>query len=45
MKAKLRKVWAALSTKQARGPELALARIVLAALGIRMGVNLVDYLK
>lgn len=39
------KVWIALSSKQARGPELALARIVLAALGVKLGVNAVDYFK
>lgn len=35
----------ALTSTQARGPEVALARIILAALGVKLGVNLVDYFK
>lgn len=41
----LRRVVSALASSEARGPELALARIILAALGVKLGVNLVDYLK
>lgn len=36
---------AALLSKEARGPELALARIILAGLGVKLGLNLVDWLK
>ena len=39
------KLAGALLSKEARGPELALARIILTALGVKLGVNLVDYLK
>lgn len=35
----------ALMSSQARGPELALARLILAALGVKLGVNAVDYFK
>lgn len=36
---------AALTSKEARGPELALARIILVALGVKLGVNFVDTVK
>jgi len=49
MKAKtkmaLRAVAHALASKQARGPELALARIILAALGVKLGINFAEYVK
>jgi hypothetical protein len=35
----------ALASKQARGPELALARIILAGLGVKLGVNVANYLR
>ena len=35
----------ALLSKEARGPELALARLILAALGVKLGVNAVEYVK
>ena len=35
----------ALLSNEARKPELALARIILAALGVKLGVNAFDYLK
>ena len=41
----LHKVGAALVSSQARGPELALARLILAALGVKLGVNAFDYFK
>ena len=44
-KKKLHAVWCVLASKQARGPELALARLILAALGVKLGVNAVDYFK
>lgn len=40
-----KRLLAAVTSKEARGPELALARLVLAALGVKLGVNLVDYLN
>lgn len=40
-----KRVLAALASKEARGPEVALARVILGALGVKLGVNLVDYLK
>ena len=39
------KLWLALASKEARGPELALARIILAALGVKLGINFVNYAK
>ena len=36
---------AVLTSKEARGPELALARLVLAALAAKLGVNAYDYFK
>jgi hypothetical protein len=39
------KLAAILASKEARGPELALARIILAGLGVKLGVNFFDYLK
>ena len=44
MKARIKAVLAALSSKQARGPELAIARLVVAALGVKLGVNFGDWL-
>lgn len=48
MKARLRAVpgavKAALLSKEARGPELALARIVLAAISAKLGIDLVHFL-
>lgn len=35
----------ALVSKEARGPELALARIIIAALGVKLGINAVDAVK
>lgn len=35
----------ALASKEARGPELALARIILAALGVKLGINFVNVVK
>lgn len=40
----LKKLGVALASKEARGPELALARIILAALGVKLGINLGEYL-
>jgi hypothetical protein len=34
-----------LASKEARGPEVALARIILGALGVKLGVNFVNYVK
>ena len=49
MKARLgkvgRAVWCALASKEARGPELALLRIILAALGVKLGINFAQYAK
>lgn len=45
MKAALAKLGHALTSKEARGPELALARIILAALGVKLGINFADYIK
>lgn len=45
MKARLKKVSDALVAPQARPAEIALARIILAALGVKLGVNLADWLK
>lgn len=36
---------AALLSKEARGPELALARLILAALGAKLGFNAYNYFK
>jgi len=44
-KAVLRKLTVALMSKEARGPELALARIILAALGVKLGINFAEYVK
>jgi hypothetical protein len=44
-KAALRAVARALASKQARGPEMALARIILAALGVKLGINFAEYAK
>lgn len=35
----------ALLSKEARKPELALARIILAALGVKLGINFAEYVK
>ena len=35
----MKRVLAALASAQARGPELALARLIVAALGIKLGIN------
>jgi len=45
VKAHLRPLGVALMSKEARGPELALARIILAALGVKLGVNFAEYVK
>jgi hypothetical protein len=45
LKSKGAAVLAALTSKEARGPELALARLILAALGVKLGVNLAELLK
>jgi hypothetical protein len=34
-----------LASKEARGPELALARIILAGLGVKLGINFANYVK
>jgi hypothetical protein len=44
MKSKLKALWVALSSKEARGPELALARLILAALGVKLGLNLAEWI-
>ena len=40
-----RAVWKALASKQARGPELVLLRLILAALGVKLGINFAQYAK
>lgn len=35
----------ALMSKEARGPELALLRIIIAALGVKLGINFANYAK
>ena len=39
------KLVAALMSKEARGPELALLRIIIAALGVKLGINFTNYAK
>lgn len=45
MKKILHKLLVALTSTEARGPELALARVILAALGVKLGVSFVDAVK
>ena len=45
IKAHLRPVISALASKQARPAELLLARLILAALGVKLGVNFAEYVK
>lgn len=45
VKAAVGRVVGALTSKEARGPELALARIIIAALGIKLGINLGEWAK
>lgn len=45
MKQKLHAVAAALMSKEARGPELAIFRIVVAALGVKLGINVAEWAK
>lgn len=44
MNAKAKKLAAVLAAKEARGPELALLRIVLGALGVKLGYDLEQFL-
>lgn len=39
------KVAAALMSKEARGPEMALLRIIIAALGVKLGINFAQAAK
>lgn len=45
VKALPHKLWLVLASKEARGPELALARIILAGLGVKLGINFANYVK
>ena len=45
VKAAVGRVFAVLSSKEARGPELALARLILAALGVKLGFNFAEWAK
>jgi len=45
VKAAARRLVVALTSREARGPELALARIILAALGVKLSVNLAEWAK
>ena len=45
VKAAVGRVIAVLASKEARGPELALARLISAALGVKLGISLAEWAK
>lgn len=44
-KTKGMKVLAALASREARGAEIALARLILGALGVKLGINFAEWVK